>query len=50
LLSTEGQRRGVMTSELAREVRDAMLPGKAAKLQLMLIRTANRHRWVRRES
>ncbi len=35
-----------MTSLLADEVVDALLPGKAAKLQLQIDRTANRHRWV----
>ncbi len=28
------------------EVADAMLPGKASKLQIMFDRTPNRHRWV----
>ena len=31
------------------EVVDAMLPGKASKLQLHINRTRNRHRWVGRE-
>jgi hypothetical protein len=31
------------------EVVDAMLPGKASKLQLQRNRTLNRHRWVGRE-
>lgn len=31
------------------EVVDAMLPGKASKLQLQRDRTRNRHRWVGRE-
>ena len=32
------------------EVIDAMLPGKASKLQVIHDRTLNRHRWARRES
>ena len=32
-----------------REVIDAMLPGKASKLQAVLNRTLNRHRWSGRE-
>ena len=32
------------------EVVDAMLPGKASKLQVTFDRTPNQHRWVRRES
>jgi hypothetical protein len=31
------------------EVVDAMLPGKAPKLQIMRNRTPNRHRWSGRE-
>ena len=32
-----------------REVVDAMLPGKASKLQFIRNRTRNRHRWSGRE-
>jgi hypothetical protein len=32
------------------EVTDAILPGKASKLQVTSDRTVNRHRWARRES
>jgi hypothetical protein len=32
------------------EVIDATLPGKASKLQMVIDRTVNRHRWVRRKS
>ncbi len=32
-----------------REVVDAMLPGKASKLQVTRNRTPNRHRWLGRE-
>jgi hypothetical protein len=32
------------------EVVDATLPGKASKLQVVIVRTANRHWWVRRKS
>ncbi len=32
------------------EVVDATLPGKASKLQVTVVRTANRHWWVRRKS
>ncbi len=31
------------------EVVDAMLPGKASKLQVTRNRTPNRHRWLGRE-
>jgi len=39
-----------MSSYYGSEVIDAMLPGKASKLQVICDRTANRHRWARRES
>jgi hypothetical protein len=32
------------------EVVDATLPGKASKLQVTVVRTENRHWWVRRKS
>ena len=32
----------------ASEVIDATLPGKASKLQVVIVRTVNRHWWVRR--
>ena len=35
-----------MTSSLLSEVIDAMLPGKSSKLQVILNRTPNQHRWV----
>ena len=35
-----------MTSLYGDEVVDALLPGKASKLQIMFDRTPNRHRWV----
>ncbi len=39
-----------MTSHLLDdEVVDAMLPGKASKLQVTRNRTPNRHRWLGRE-
>ncbi len=38
-----------MTSLLADEVVDAMLPGKASKLQVNTDRTPNRHWWSGRE-
>ena len=38
-----------MTSFYGNEVVDALLPGKASKLQIMINRTPNRHRWVGRE-
>jgi hypothetical protein len=31
------------------EVIDATLPGKASKLQVIVVRTANRHWWVGRK-
>ena len=37
------------TMQLAAEVTDAMLPGKASKLQIARDRTRNRHRWSGRE-
>jgi hypothetical protein len=38
-----------MTSPIAGEVVDAMLPRKASKLQICRDRTLNRHRWSGRE-
>jgi hypothetical protein len=39
-----------MTSYLlGDEVIDAMLPRKVSKLQILLNRTVNRHRWMSRE-
>ena len=35
---------------MCRKVVDAMLPRKVSKLQVIQNRTANRHRWVGRES
>jgi len=37
------------TSTYGCEVVDAMLPGKASKLQIDIDRTRNRHRWSGRE-
>jgi hypothetical protein len=37
------------TSHYGDEVVDAMLPGKASKLQIYRNRTPNRHRWLGRE-
>jgi hypothetical protein len=46
------QRREVSASRPAREdeVFDAPLPGKASKLQVVVVRTVNRHWWVSRKS
>ena len=38
-----------MTSPLLDEVVDAKLPGKVSKLQVIVDRTLNRHRWSGRE-
>lgn len=39
-----------MTSYLlGNEVADAKLPGKVSKLQVIMNRTENRHRWISRE-
>ncbi len=38
-----------MSSYYGSEVIDAMLPGKASKLQIVRNRTPNRHRWSGRE-
>lgn len=38
-----------MTSHYGGEVADALLPGKASKLQVTRNRTPNRHRWSGRE-
>lgn len=35
-----------VTSLYGDEVTDALLPGKASKLQILFARTLNRHRWV----
>ena len=35
--------------QLRNEVIDALLPGKASKLQVMRDRTLNQHRWTGRE-
>jgi hypothetical protein len=37
--------RAETTAVLLREVAGAMLPGKASKLQVMCVRTPNRHSW-----
>ena len=38
-----------MSSYYGSEAIDAMLPGKASKLQVIRNRTPNRHRWSGRE-
>ncbi|GEK16173.1 hypothetical protein AFI02nite_42090 [Aliivibrio fischeri] len=38
-----------MSSYYGSEAIDAMLPGKASKLQIVRNRTPNRHRWSSRE-
>lgn len=43
------QHREVMTRFYGTEVTDTTLPGKATKLQVILNRTINRHRWSGRE-
>jgi len=35
-----------MPMVIATRVVDALLPGKASKLQVIMNRTVNRHRWV----
>ena len=37
-----------MTRHFGAEVADTLLPGKASKLQSVIDRTANRHRWALR--
>ena len=38
-----------MTRSYGIEVVDAILPGKSSKLQVVVYRTPNRHRWSGRE-